>query len=101
MSFEYLLCLGLLLLMSLVLKAKYKVKVFNSFKEACNFYLIVFLIGTIWDNFAVWRGHWLYPGKGILGIFVGLIPLEDYAFAIVTSYSVIVVYKVVQKTSPH
>lgn len=99
MPFEYLLSLTVLLFIALILKTKYKIKVFKSPKEALFFYLIIFLVGTIWDNFAVWRGHWYYPGKGILGIFIGLIPLEDYIFAIVTSYTVLVLYKVIQKNN--
>lgn len=99
MPYEYLLSLTVLLIISLILKIKFKIKVFRSTKEAVIFYVVIFLVGTIWDNFAVWRGHWFYPGKGILGIFVGLIPLEDYVFAIVTSYTVLVLYKVVQKIS--
>ena len=97
MRYEYLISLVLLLLIAVCLKFKYKISVFNSTKEIVTFYSVIFVIGTIWDNFAVWRGHWFYPGKGIMGIFVGLIPIEDYIFAIVTSYTVLVLYKTIQK----
>ncbi len=99
MPYEYLLSLTILLFIALILKVKYKIKIFKSLKETVFFYLIIFFVGTIWDNFAVWRGHWFYPGKGILGIFIGLIPLEDYVFAIITSYTVLVLHKVIQKMS--
>jgi len=90
MRYEYLISLVLLLLIAVCLKFKYKISVFNSTKEIVTFYSVIFVIGTIWDNFAVWRGHWFYPGKGI-------IPIEDYIFAIVTSYTVLVLYKTIQK----
>jgi len=97
MKYEYLISLVLLLLIAVCLKFKYKISIFKSTKEIITFYSVIFVIGTIWDNFAVWRGHWFYPGKGIMGIFVGLIPIEDYVFAIVTSYIVLVLYKTIQK----
>jgi len=97
MKFEYFLCLLALLLIGLFLKFKYRITIFSSLKQTLVFYFVVFVIGTIWDNFAVWRGHWYYPGKGIVGIFIGFIPIEDYFFAIVTTFTVLVLYKVVQK----
>jgi lycopene cyclase domain-containing protein len=63
MPFEYLLSLFLLLIFALVLRAKYKISVFRNIREVGLFYLIIFAIGTIQDNFAVWRGHWYYPGR--------------------------------------
>jgi lycopene cyclase domain-containing protein len=98
MRYEYFLCLLLLLLIALFLKFKFKITVFTSAKQTLVFYTVVFVIGTIWDNFSVWRGHWYYPGKGIVGLFIGLIPIEDYFFAIVTTFTVLVLYRVVQKT---
>lgn len=97
MEFEYLFTLLLLLLIAFIIKWKLKITVFRSLKEVLVFYFIVFIIGTIWDNFAVWKGIWNYPGKGIVGLFIGLIPIEDYVFAIITSFTVLVFYKAIQK----
>lgn len=94
MSFEYLLILAVFYLVALFLKFKFKVKVFSNIKEAVAFYSIVLVIGTIWDNIAVMRGHWSYPGKGIFGIFIGLVPIEDYIFAFVTAYFLLVLYRI-------
>jgi lycopene cyclase domain-containing protein len=97
MRFEYLLTLLILFIIALFIKNKYQIKLFNNTEELLVFYSVIFVIGTIWDNFSVWRGHWFYPGKGIVGIFVGLIPLEDYVFAIVTSFTVLVLYRSLPK----
>lgn len=94
MSFEYLLILCGFYLAALILKFKFKVKVFKNIKETIAFYSIVLILGTIWDNFAVFRGHWFYPGKGIVGIFIGLVPIEDYLFAFISAYFLLVLYKV-------
>ena len=60
-------------------------------------YASVLIFGAAWDNFAVWKGHWFYPGKGTLGIFLGYIPLEDYIFIIAVTYTIIVGYEYYKK----
>lgn len=97
MSFEYLGILGLLLVVALTLKFKFKIKVFNSPKEAVILYRILIILGTIWDYIAITRGHWFYPGKGTMGIFIGVIPIEDYLFAFVCPYFLLILYKVISK----
>lgn len=97
MQFEYFLILALLYTIALVIKFRFKIEVFKNLKEAVIFYSIVVILGTIWDNFAVFRQHWIYPGKGITGIFIGLVPIEDYFFALVCSYFLLVLYKLIQK----
>lgn len=97
MSFEYLGILGLLFLVALLLQIKFRVKIFSSAKEAISFYLIVIILGNVWDYVALSRGHWAYPGEGLMGIYVGIIPIEDYVFAIVCPYFLLVLYKVISK----
>jgi lycopene cyclase domain-containing protein len=97
MQFEYLFILAIFYLAALALKFVYKIKVFKNTKEGLIFYSIVLILGTIWDNFAVFRGHWSYSGTGIIGIIIGLIPIEDYFFALVCAYFLLVLYKVVQE----
>ncbi len=60
-------------------------------------YASVLVIGGIWDNYAVWRGHWFYPGVGTLNLFFGYIPLEDYLFIIVVTYAILVGYEYYKK----
>jgi lycopene cyclase domain-containing protein len=50
------------------------------------------IFGSVWDNFAVHKGHWFYPGKGLLGPFIFNIPIEDYIFIIVVTYIILVEY---------
>jgi len=59
--------------------------------------LIFFVVGVLWDHFAIWRGHWIFPGKGLIGIRIGLMPLEEYLFIFIIPFWVLTVYKVVDK----
>lgn len=97
MSFDYLTVILFLFLIALSLKIKYKIKLFRNLKEVVFYFGIVLIIGIIWDHFALYRGDWIYSGKGILGIYIGLMPIEDYLFALSSTFDVLVLYKVLQK----
>ncbi|OGK37711.1 hypothetical protein A3F03_03080 [Candidatus Roizmanbacteria bacterium RIFCSPHIGHO2_12_FULL_41_11] len=97
MSFEYLSILLFLLLISISFHKTQKIRIFDNLKHMLIFYGVMLLVGIVWDNFAVYRGHWYYPGKGTLGLFIGFIPLEDYFFIIICSYFGLVFYKTAQK----
>lgn len=97
MRFEYFLILGILAIVATFLKKYFKIKLFNNVKELIVYYVIVLVIGTIWDNYAIFRGHWNYPGNGTTNIFIGFAPIEDYFFGIICTYFVLVLYKVIHK----
>ena len=76
-----------------------KIKLFENKLQLIVIFASTLIIGSVWDNYAVWRGHWFYPGEGTLGIFLGYIPLEDYIFIIVVTYAILVGYKFYEKYS--
>lgn len=93
---EYLMIeLGLLALFFLLQK-HYKVRLFRTGKQLVIFWLIAFAIGVAWDWYGIARGHWIYPGSGILGIFIGVIPLEDLIFFFAVPYGILVIYRVLE-----
>ncbi len=73
-----------------------KVKVFKSKKHILMTYLPILIAGILWDTVAIYRGHWIYQ-KGMLGINIGLMPLEDYLFIIIVIYAILVFYKLLDK----
>ncbi|MDD5254352.1 MAG: lycopene cyclase domain-containing protein [Candidatus Nanoarchaeia archaeon] len=75
----------------------YKVKLFRAKSQMITFWVLTFLLGTLWDQFAVYRGHWFYPGKGLIGLNIGLMPFEDYIFIFVVAYAILVMYQVSNK----
>lgn len=94
---EYLIILLGLIVVSFFLHKRFKVKLFENNKQMIVFYFIMYGVGIIWDNFAIYRGHWSYPGVGLTGIYIGLAPLEDYIFLLVCTYFVLVLYKIMIK----
>lgn len=94
---EYFLILVSLFLLSLVLHFAFKIKLFISFRHLFYTYLAVFVIGTLWDNFAIWRGHWNFGEQYLLGPRILFMPIEEYGFMIVTAYFGLIVYKIFEK----
>lgn len=95
---EYLIILLVLLVISIFLDWKYRMKLYNSRKERIIIPLVFLIIGTVWDNFAISRGHWSFEGStGLIGIRIGLIPLEEYLFFLIIPYFILTVYKALKK----
>ncbi|PIR44247.1 hypothetical protein COV23_00880 [Candidatus Wolfebacteria bacterium CG10_big_fil_rev_8_21_14_0_10_31_9] len=95
---EYLLLL-LLLLLSFLLEYKFHIHLYQSRKERIIIPVIFFIIGTIWDTLAVYRGHWYFnfSNNGLLGIKIGLLPLEEYLFFLIVPYFILTFYKFLKK----
>jgi lycopene cyclase domain-containing protein len=86
-----------MIIAGVLLEWKYHVHLYHSRKERIIITLILFVIGTAIDTYQIFRGHWVYPGTGTLGITIGLMPLEDYIFMIAVPFLVLTIYKVLDR----
>jgi len=41
------------------------------------YFVLAYVVGMIWDYIATTRGHWVFPKEALLGIYIGIIPIED------------------------
>ncbi len=92
---EYLIILIILFLVTLVLEKIYRVHLFHNLKERLELAVLFFIVGVLWDTFAIWRGHWVFPPGKNLGIVIGLMPLEEYLFILIIPYFILTVYKII------
>lgn len=92
----YITILTLLLIISLYFENKYKVRLFSSKKERITIPIIFFIIGTIWDSYAVMSGHWYFDYNNLIGIKIGLLPLEEYLFFLIFPYFLLTLYRVLK-----
>ncbi|MEW6586965.1 MAG: lycopene cyclase domain-containing protein [Nitrospirota bacterium] len=83
--------------MGFILQLAFKVKLYRSTAHLIAINLLALIVLTTWDNFAIWRGHWLFGQWFLLGPRVGLIPIEEVAFMLIVSYFGLVIYKIVEK----
>jgi lycopene cyclase domain-containing protein len=96
---EYLLLLVSILIVCIMVNLRYKLKIFESSKQAVLVLVSLFVIGTVLDSFAVLRGYWRFSGNGnfFVGIKIGVLPLEEYLFMIVIPLLTLTIYDIVRK----
>ena len=89
---EYFITLTVLLLITIALEIRYRVHLYHSQNERGIIVAIFFIIGVLWDSFAVWRGHWQFGN--LIGIKIGLLPVEEYLFFLIIPFAVLTIYKI-------
>ena len=94
---EYFLLEVILIFAHVGIHAFSKVRLFKTRLQMLIFWVASFSIGVVWDHFAIWRGHWIYPQDKMLGINIGLMPIEDYVFIFLVCYAVILAFKISEK----
>lgn len=92
---EYMIILAILLLSAVVVIRRCRVRPYKSAKHAILTTLLFLVVGVVWDHYAIYNGHWAFPGSGIVGIYLGLMPLEEYLFVLIVPFWVIVMCKAI------
>lgn len=94
---EYLIILLVLFAFAIFLELKYHIHLYHSRKERILVTIIFFIVGVLWDSLAIFRGHWDFPGRGLLGVKIGLMPLEEYLFILIIPFWILTLYKILDK----
>ena len=94
---EYLIGLISVFLVCTAMKLRYNLRLFKSAKEGLLVMGSLFVIGSVWDSFAVLRGYWNYREQFLVGIRIGVMPLEEYLFVLVIPFLTLVVHRIVEK----
>ncbi len=90
---EYLILLIITFGITLILEKIHHIHLYHNRKERLEIVGLFFIIGVVWDWYAILRGHWVYPPTSNTGVFIGLMPIEDYFFMLVIPYFIITIYK--------
>ena len=98
---SYLSILLIFLLLSVFFEWKFHIRLYHSFKERIVIVGLFFILGILWDFYAVSQGHWKFPGDGLLGIYFGILPLEEYLFFLIMPYFAVTFYKSLEKLFHH
>ena len=94
---SYLSILLIFLLSAVFLEWKFRIRLYHSFKERVTIIGLLFIIGITWDYYAVSQGHWKFPGSGLLGIYIGILPIEEYLFFLIMPYWGFTIYRTLEK----
>jgi len=79
------------------LEWKYRFHLYQTRKERILITLIFFVIGVAWDSFATIHKTWIYPGNGLVGVWIGVLPIEEYLFSLIVPFWILTVYRVLDK----
>jgi len=93
---EYLATLISVFLICILVKLRYKLQLFKSAKEGLLVIGALFAIGSIWDSFAIFRGYWSYKEEFLVGIKIGVMPIEEYLFVLVIPFLTLIIYSLVR-----
>jgi lycopene cyclase domain-containing protein len=93
---EFSLMLLFLLFLTGFLHFFYKVKIFKSKSHLIFLYIVLLFVGIIWDQYAIYRGHWSFGKNFLLGLHIGYMPIEEYAFIFIVTYFILVAYKIIE-----
>ena len=91
--FEYSLVLLFWLIVSVVIHYRYRIQLYQSVKQMIVSVGFFFIIGFVWDVIGVAREHWYFRYENLIGIRVGVLPLEEILFFLIVPYAILVFYK--------
>lgn len=94
---EYLIILLAFLMSAIFLEWKYNIHLYHCRRERVVISLFFFIVGVLWDHFAIYRGHWSFGETGLLGIKIGLMPLEEYLFVLIIPFWILTLFRVLDK----
>jgi len=55
------------------------------------------MIGILWDYFATWQRHWIFPGNGLIGVRILGLPIEEYLFVFIIPFFALTIYRIYKK----
>lgn len=94
---EYFIILMIVLTITLFIEIKYKIHIYHSLKERLIVTFNIFIVGMIWDYYATYRSHWIFPGPGLIGIRIYGLPIEEFLFFLIIPYGAFTMYKFYDK----
>ena len=80
----------------ITLKLSLGLRLFESKKHALLTLGSLFVIGSALDSLALVRGYWSYQQQFLVGVTIGLMPLEEYLFMLITPLLTITVFRLTQ-----
>lgn len=86
------------LTVAIFLEIKFRVKLFSSLKTRLMVLGFIFIVLMGWEFINYWFFQaWIYPGKGMIGVYFYGLPLELYLFFLTAPYFSLIVYALIHR----
>lgn len=92
----YLATLCVFFALAVWLEVAFRIHLYRTRQERILITLIFFVIGVAWDSISTIEKTWVYPGNGLIGIWIGVLPIEEYLFSLVVPFWILTVYRVLE-----
>jgi lycopene cyclase domain-containing protein len=83
-------------LITIFLKYKFKEGLYKTRKQRILINVLIFITMMSWEFLSHYLKIWLYPGKGMIGLYILGLPIEIYIFYIVLPDFVFTVYELIR-----
>jgi lycopene cyclase domain-containing protein len=94
---SYITILSIFLVVGIMLEFIFKPHLFDSLKERILWTFVIFVIGIVWDTYAVLNEHWIFPGNDLVGIYIGVLPIEEFLFFLIPPYFALTLATVIKE----
>lgn len=94
---EYLLVLLALLASAVWMERRFHVHLYDSRRERIVVTAVFFVVGVAWDTVAILRGHWSFNSEHLVGVTIGVMPLEEYLFILIVPFWILTTYRVLDE----
>lgn len=94
---EYLSILVILFVSAVLVEYRFHIHLYESRKDRVVVTAFFFVVGVVWDTFAIMRGHWSFNEAGLVGIRIGVMPIEEYLFILIVPFWIITMYKLFEQ----
>ena len=84
--------------LAMCIEWKFKEHLFRSLRPRLICAVIALVSITIWDLYAIPAGHWIFTGRGISGVYIGPMPIEEFFWALFVPYLWVTIYRAVHIT---
>ncbi|RPI80876.1 MAG: lycopene cyclase domain-containing protein [Nitrosopumilales archaeon] len=75
----------------------FNIKLYKSRRHLLVYIITNLVLGSLWDQFVIARGHWSFNQKFLLDPKIGFMPIEEFFFISVLGYFGVVFFKVLEK----
>ncbi len=86
------------IVVAMFIEWKFKEHLFHSLRARILCAVIALASITVWDLYAIPQRHWIFTGKGISGVYVGPIPIEEFFWALFVPYLWVTIYRAIHTT---